>query len=142
MKRFGTVILRLVLLAAVFSTFARAQVVVTDDANTSSFFAKTNFGSSIALIVCSGSNTYVKFSLANLGSGITSSNVSRATLILYVDYVLTSGTMDVYQVNGSWSEGSITYNTVPALGTKLFSAVSVTKTGFLSLDLTSPNRSS
>jgi Collagen triple helix repeat (20 copies) len=135
--RVATVVFRFVLLVAVFSSFARAQVVVTDDANTSSFSPKSNYGTSIALIVCSGSNTYLKFSLANLGPGITSSNVSKATLVLYVDYVLTSGTMDVYQVGGSWSEGSITYNTAPVLGTKLFSAVSVTKTGFLSLDLTS-----
>jgi len=111
-------------------------VVVTDDANTSSSFPTTNFGSSIALIVCSGSNTYIKFSTANLGSGLTGSNVSKATLTLYVDAVLTSGTMDVYQVNGSWSEGKITYNSAPALGTKLFSAVSVNKTGYLSLDVT------
>ena len=133
--------LRLVVLAvlavSLVSVSTLAQVVITDDANTSSFFAKTNFGSSIALIVCSGSNTYVKFSFANLGPGITRSNVSKATLILYVDYVLTSGTMDVYQVNGSWTEGKITYNNAPALGTKLFSAVSVTSPGYLSLDLTS-----
>jgi hypothetical protein len=54
--------------------------------------------------------------------------VSKATVILYTDYVLTSGTTDVYQVNGPWSEGKITYNNAPALGTKLFSAVSVTGT--------------
>jgi len=124
------------LLLVVFSALAQAQVVVTDDANTSSSFPTTNFGSSIALIVCSGSNTYIKFSTANLGSGLTGSNVSKATLTLYVDAVLTSGTMDVYQVNGSWSEGKITYNSAPALGTKLFSAVSVNKTGYLSLDVT------
>jgi hypothetical protein len=114
-----------------------AQVVVTDDDNTSSLYSTKNFGSSIALIVCSGSNSYVKFSLANLGSGVTSSNVSKATLILYADFVLTSGTMDVYQVSGSWSEGTVTHNNAPALGTKLFSALSVTKAGFLSLGLTS-----
>ena len=122
---------------SVLSVSTLAQVVVTDDANTSSFSPKTNYGSSIALIVGSGSNTYVKFSLANLGSGVTDSNVSKATLVLYTDFVLTSGTIDVYQVNGSWSEGKITYNNAPALGTKLFSAVSVTSTGYLSLDLTS-----
>jgi len=131
------VVISLMLLVAVFSTFAGAQVVVTDDANTSSFFPTTNFGSSIALLVCSGSNTYIKFSLADLGSGVTASNVSKGTLILYVDAVLASGTMDVYQVNGSWSEGKITYNNAPALGTKLFSAVSVSSSGYLSLDLTS-----
>jgi hypothetical protein len=131
------VVIRLILLVAVFSAFAGAQVVVTDDANTSSLFPTANFGGSVALIVCSGSNTYIKFSLADLGSGVTGSNVSKATLILYVDVVLASGTMDVYQVNGSWSEGRITYNTAPALGTKLFSAVPVSSTGYLSLDLTS-----
>jgi hypothetical protein len=117
------------LLFAVFSALSRAQVVVTDDANTSSFFPTTNFGNSIALIVCSGSNTYIKFSTANLGSRVTGSNASKATLTLYVDAVLTSGTMDVYQVNGSWSEGKVTYNSAPALGTKLLSAVSVGKPG-------------
>jgi hypothetical protein len=129
--------IRQILLLAVLSALAQAQVVVTDDANTSSAYPTKNFGSSIALLVCSGSNTYIKFSLANLGSGVTGPNVSKATLILYTDFVLTSGTMDVYQVNGSWSEGKITYNNAPALGTKLFGAVSVTSTGYLSLDLTS-----
>jgi hypothetical protein len=104
------------LLLGVFSALAHAQVVVTDDANTSSFFPTTNFGNSIALIVCSGSNTYIKFSTVNLGSGVTGSNVSKATLTLYVDAVLTSGTMDVYQVNGSWSEGKITYNSCSSAG--------------------------
>lgn len=60
----------------------------------------------------------------------------KATLILYADTVLTSGIMDVYQVNGAWSEGTITYNNAPSLGTKLLSAVPVTSAGYLSLDLT------
>jgi hypothetical protein len=131
------IVFSLMLLFAVFSASSRAQVVVTDDANTSSVFPTTNFGNSIALIVCSGSNTYIKFSTANLGSGVTGSNLSKATLTLYVDAVLTSGTMDVYQLNASWSESKVTYNSAPALGTKLFSAVSVSKTGYLSLDVTS-----
>jgi hypothetical protein len=127
----------LMLLVPLFAALAHGQAVVTDDANTSSFSPKSNYGSSIALLVGSGSNTYIKFNFADFGSGITGSNVSKATLILYVDAVLTSGTMDVYQVKGSWSEGTITYNNAPALGTKLFSAVSVTSPGYLSLDMTS-----
>ena len=127
----------MILLFAVLSALTQAQVVLTDDANTFSFTPKSNYGDSIALIVCSWSNAYIKFSMANLGPGITSSNVSKASLVLYADFVLTSGTMDVYQVNGSWSEGSITYNNAPTLGAKLFSAVPVTKPGFLSLDMTS-----
>jgi hypothetical protein len=131
------IVLSWMLLFAVFSALSRAQVVVTDDANTSSFTPKTNYGSSIALIVCSGSNTYIKFSFANLPSGINGTSISGANAVLYVDAVLASGTMDVYAVNGSWSEGTITYNSAPVLGNKILSAVSVSKTGYLSLNLTS-----
>lgn len=135
--RFAKIAVGVMFAVVAFSAIAGAQAVVTDDANTSLLFPTTNFGNSVALLVCSGSNTYIKFNLAGLGSGVTGSNVSKGTLILYVDAVLSAGTMDVYQVNGSWSEGKITYNSAPALGTQLFSAISVTGPGYLSLDLTS-----
>jgi len=128
---------RRILLIVCLTAMAFGQAVVTDDANTSSLSPTTNFGNSIAIIVGSGSNAYVKFSFTDLGSAVNGSNISKATLVLYVDAVLTSGTMDVYQVNGSWSEGKITWNNAPTLGTKLFSAVSVSSMGYLQLDLTS-----
>jgi hypothetical protein len=127
----------LVVCLTFFSVLARAQVVVTDDANTLSAYPTKNFGSSIALVVGAGSNSYLRFSLANLGSGVAASNVSKATLVLYVDAVLTAGHVDIYQVASPWSEGSVTYSTAPSLGAKLLSSVPVTKTGFLSFDLTS-----
>jgi hypothetical protein len=99
--------------------------------------AKTNYGAGIALLVGSGSTAYLKFSFANLPAGLNGSNVSSATVTLYVDGVLTSGNMDVYAVSGSWSESTITYNTAPGLGSQILSGVSVYKTGFLSLNLTS-----
>ncbi len=123
------------MLAAVFLGALASGQVLTDDANTQSGLPTKNFGGSIALIVGPGSNTYVKFNLASLGS-VNGSNLSKATLVVYVDAVLTSGTMDVYQVNGAWAEGSITWNTAPSLGTSIASAVPVTKTGYLSLDVT------
>jgi hypothetical protein len=90
-KTFSKLAVTVVFLGAV----ATGQI-VTDDAYTSSSYPTQNFGSGIALIVGSGSNSYVKVSLANLGTVVTSSNISKATHILYTDYVLTSGTMDVY----------------------------------------------
>jgi len=56
---------RFMLLVSRFGALAHGQAVVTDDANTSSLFPTTNFGSSIALLVCSGSNTYVKLNFAD-----------------------------------------------------------------------------
>ncbi len=82
------------------------QAVLTEDVNTASLFPNQNFGGSIALVVSQGANTYLKFNLANLGP-ITGSNMSKATLVLYTDAVLTAGTVDVYEVDGPWSEGSI-----------------------------------
>lgn len=104
---------RWVLAVLCLTILAFGQAVVTDDANTAAASPKSNFGSSIALIVTNGSNTYIKLSLANLGS-VNGSNISKAALVLYADAVLASGTMDVYQVNGPWSEGSITWNNAPA----------------------------
>jgi hypothetical protein len=39
--------------------------------------------------------------------------VSKATLRLYVDFVVKAGKFDVYRVNSSWNEGTLTYNTQP-----------------------------
>ena len=122
-------------LAVVFLGALSFGQVLTDDANTQSGFPTKNFGGSIALIVAPGSNAYVRFNLASLGS-VNERNISKATLVVYVDAILTSGTMDVYQVNGAWAEGSITWNTAPSLGTLIASSVPVSKTGYLSLDVT------
>ena len=131
------IVVSLLLPVVLLSALAGAQVVLTDDAFTWSQTPKTNYGNQIALVVCSGSNSYLKFSFASLPSGLNGTNISGASVVLYADAVLNSGTMDVYAINSSWSEGSITYNNAPALGNKLLSAVSVTKTGYLSLNLTS-----
>src|ERR1700736_5823766 len=102
-------------LVIVLSALAGAQVVLTDGAFTWSQTPKANYGNQIALVVCSGTNTYLKFNFASLPSNLNGTNVSGANVVLYADAVLNSGRMDVYAVNGSRSEGSITYNTAPAL---------------------------
>src|SRR5260370_2585769 len=124
-------------LVIVLSALAGAQVVLTDDAFTWSQTPKVNYGNQIAVVLCSGTTSYLKFSFASLPSGLDGRNVSGASVVLYADAVLNSGTMDVYAISGSWSEGSITSNNAPVLGNKLLSAVSVTRTGYLSLNVTS-----
>lgn len=106
-----------------------AQAVLTDDANTASLFPNQNFGNSAALVVSKGANTYLKFDLRNLGA-LNGNNLYKASLVLYVDALITPGTMDVYEVSGSWSEGSITWNKTPLLGAQILSAVSVRNSCF------------
>jgi len=131
------VLSKLLLFALLVTAGSYGQVVLTGNSFTSPATPKTNHSASIALVVGSGSNTYLQFGFAGLPAGLNGSNVSAANVVVYVDAVLTSGTMDVYVVNGSWSQGTITYNNAPALGSKILSAVPVTTTGYLSLNVTS-----
>lgn len=126
-----------ILLIASVPLLSQGQGVLIGNSFTSSITPKTNFSSSIAMVVGPGSNTYLQFSFAGLPASITGSNVSAANLVVFVDAALTSGTMDVYAVNSSWSASTITYNNAPALGTKILSAVPVSATGYISLNVTS-----
>lgn len=128
---------KLLLFALLVTAVSYGQIVLTGNSFTSSLTPKTNYSASIAMVVGSGSNTYLQFSFTGLPAGLNGSNVSAANVVVYVDAALTSGTMDVYAVNGSWSASTITYNNAPALGTKILSAVPVSATGYVSLNVTS-----
>lgn len=134
---FGAKVGKVALLLTLISAVMQGQVVLTGNSFTSSVSPKTNFSSSIAMVVGPGSNTYLQFSFASLPSGINGSNISAANVVVFVDAVLASGTMDVYAVNGSWSANTINYNNAPPLGSKILSAVPISATGYVSLNVTS-----
>jgi TGF-beta propeptide len=103
---------------------AHAQLTPSQDSYTSSTDPTTNYGSNVLLYVDGAKETtYIQFNLASIPSG---ASVSQATLKLYVNAVTTAGSFNVDYVNGSWSEGTITYNLAPALGTTLASNVAIT----------------
>jgi hypothetical protein len=112
---------------------ASAQLPVTGDAYTErGLFGlrNTNFGSNPNLLVTDLNglyrNTYIQFSLSPLPAGLTSSNVSVATLKFFVNTVARGGTFDVYLVTSPWAEGTITGKTDPTQGAIVASAVPVT----------------
>ena len=84
-------------------------------ADTYSFSAEpsANFGSQPILVVQEGVHSYLRFNLATLPLGVS---VSKATLRLYVDAFAANGSFDVYQLNNSWSESTLTYKNEPSLG--------------------------
>jgi hypothetical protein len=139
-------------LIAVAAHFASAQIPATDDSYTASSSAGSNYGAQSQLnVIGTGVNSYIRFDLTAPPSGLTSSNVSKAVLRLNINGVTTSGTFDVYLVTSSWTEGALTFNNAPTLGTKIASAASITtsKRNFIDVDvtgavqawLTSPNPS-
>ncbi len=100
-----------------------------------------NFGTSASLTVqAGGTSSYVQFSLGSLPSGITSSQLNKATLRLFVTGRVTPGNFDVYLVNGSWTEKALTYSTLPPLGSSVALAVPITSSSlnnFVEVDVTS-----
>jgi cysteine-rich repeat protein len=97
------------------STLAQ-QAPPSADTFVSSSTPSTNYGSSIILVVASGNNTYMKFNLSGVPTG---PSVSKATLRLFVDAVVTGGQFDVYNLPSTptWSESTLKYSTPPpALG--------------------------
>ena len=131
---------RLFTILLVATTFAAAQIPATDDGYTASSSASGNFGNQSMLnVIGPGVNSYIRFDLTALPSGLTSSNVSKATVRLNINGVTTAGSFDVYLVTGAWSEGAITFGNAPALGTKVASAINVAlpKRNFIDVDVTS-----
>ncbi len=94
-----------------------SQAPPTADTFSYSASPSTNYGTYQNMIVERGSANaaaYMKFNLSTVPAGAT---VAKATLRLYVDAVSTSGSFDVFQLNGGWTESGLTYNNAPALGT-------------------------
>src|SRR5438046_7957221 len=122
----GFIALRLLALLVLAAHVAAAQIPATDDAYTASSSASGNFGNqSMLSVIGPGVNSYIRFDLTALPAGLTSSNVSKATLRLNINGVTTGGTFDVYLVTGSWTEGALTFNNAPALGAKVANAMMI-----------------
>jgi hypothetical protein len=96
----------------------------------------TNYGATNVIAVGGAalSQGLIQFDLSSLPSG----TVSKATLVLFVNKVNSTGTIDVFVANGSWSESAVNGTNVPAAGAAVASGVAVGTAGtFVNLDATS-----
>jgi len=123
------------------------EVVLTDDAYTTSNFPDYNYGSSPMLYISRSlgfspliRNTYVKFDLSSLPAGMTGDNIEKATLKVFVSDMTNQGSFDVKAVSGgNWDEESIAYSNAPTLGTTIEGTKTLnlqSKNSFVSIDLT------
>jgi hypothetical protein len=89
-------VLLVVIAISLLSAYTLAQQAPPSaDTFVSSATPKINYGSSIIDAVSPGSTTYLKFNLSGVPVGPA---VSKATLRLYVDAVVTGGHFDVYNL--------------------------------------------
>lgn len=112
---------------------ARAQLPVTDDSYTQQNSPNANFGNAGTLAILASPtasrNVYIRVSLSPLPAGLTGSNISIATLMLFTNTVSGAGTFDIYLVTSPWTENSITFNTAPGLGALVASGIAVPALG-------------
>ncbi len=131
----------LVALAALFFSYeSRAtQAVLTDDTYSIKLKPTSNFGLSKTLPLKKDQNVYLRFSLGTLPAGTTGSQVTSATLRVWVDHVIKPGTFDVYEVASAWQEKTLKANALPTLGALEATGVALDATSqkqFLTLDVT------
>lgn len=128
-----------VLLVVCLSLTLTAQAPPSADAYVTSTQPSANFGGSSILPVQAGTTSYIRL---NLGVIPANSTIAKATLRLYVSAVAAPGSFDVYQVGDAWSEGGISYNRAPALGSsatggRRISVTAASRNQFILVDITS-----
>ena len=115
------------------------QIPPSADTFTSSAKPTVNYGSFGYLTVGSGENTYIGFNFSSVPAG---SVVTKATLRLYVDSVITGGQFNVYALSSSpaWTELTLNYNCAPLLGAEASSSStavsSASLNNFVQIDIT------
>ena len=77
------------------------------------FVAGVRHGADPALLVNGNNTGFLKFTLANsLPTGVTASDIDKATLKLFINDVNNAGKLTVRQVNQDWLEHSIPFSGV------------------------------
>jgi hypothetical protein len=121
---------------AVSAAYA-TEAVVSNDTYVSSSYPQTNFGYQSNLHVSSTSTALIVFDLSSVPSGTTASQVSKATLWLYVNRIDNSGAISLKPVTGTWSELAVTYSTIPSLGSATATFIPTVAQQFVAVDVTS-----
>ena len=103
----------LILLSALFPLAASAQAPPSADTFVFSSTPRVNYGAWPVLDVQHGATSYLQFNLSGLPQNPA---ITKASLRLYVDAVAAPGNFDVYQVNSSWQENSLSYSNAPVPG--------------------------
>ena len=113
------------------------EAVVSGDTYVSSSSPANNFGYQSNLHVNSTSTALIVFDLSSVPSATASSQISKATLWLYVNRINSSGAVSLTPVTSPWSELAVIYSTIPALGSAMATFTPAVAQQFVAVDVTS-----
>jgi len=101
----------------------------------------TNFGLSPNLRAGANSTALLNFDLNTLPAGVTAGQISKATLVFWINTVTTSGTLDISLVNNAWTETGVTFNTEPGFGAPVLAGIPAQAGNYVVVDITSQVKS-
>jgi hypothetical protein len=110
---------------------------IAGDAYVNSAHPSTNYGNLSNLYVNGSGTALIQFDLSSLPAGTTASQIGKATLKLFINRVDASGPVSVLPVTSSWSESTVTYATIPSLGSAVASFTPAMAGEFVVIDITS-----
>ena len=113
------------------------EATLVADAHVSSARPAVNSGAISNLNVGAGYTGLLQFDLSTLPAGTTAGQVTRAVLRMYCNRMDTAGPVSVQSLGGVWGEYSVTYATMPSMGSAV-QAFSVSQAGaYVTVDVTS-----
>lgn len=102
---------------AAASPAVAVEATLVADTHVNSARPAVNSGAISNLNVGGGYTALLQFDFSTLPAGTTAGQVSKAVLRLYCNRVDTAGPVSLQPVSGAWGEYSVTYSTLPLLGT-------------------------
>ena len=90
-----------------------ADVPLGADTYVSTAAMSANYGNTATVNVAPNTTALMRFNLNSLPSGISPTQVQKATLVLYVNRVGVPGAVEVQTVGSAWNETSVTAATAP-----------------------------
>ncbi len=111
-----------ILIASLLPMPAQAVVApITADAHTSNI----NAGAANTVNITPTTKGFLRFNFSTLPSGMTSTDIAKATLVFYVKSVTTSGKLQVSPITGTWNEDTVKTNNVPSIGLPLATSATI-----------------
>jgi hypothetical protein len=102
------------------------QPLLTADTQINSAAPATKYGTSTTLNISPANSALMEFNLSDmLPSGTTAAQVLKARLIVFPDAITTGGTVNLYEVTSTWSEGTVTYETRPSVSGTAAASLSI-----------------
>jgi hypothetical protein len=113
------------------------EVTLTGDASVSTARPTTNFGYLSNLYVGNGSTALLQFDLTSLPAGTTASQISGATLTVFVNRINAPGAVTLAPITSAWTESGVTAATIPSIGTPTGTFAPAASGQFVALNVTS-----